>query len=193
MSMLKFPFDITSLLLASGNSPLGHVKDHWVYRTPSGYWLWSAHVGMIVLSGILTILIFLFVGRKIATGPESQGTDRYVTKGAFAHMIEVICVYLRDVVVKPILGDRTDRFISFLWTLFFFILINNILGLMPIMDLIELVNHFLEKPGEHGGGIPLFIGGTATANIWVTGALAIMSFFVINIAGMRELGVIGYL
>lgn len=191
--MLKFPFDITSLLLASGNSPLGHVKDHWVYRTPSGYWLWSAHVGMIVLSGILTILIFLFVGRKIATGPESQGTDRYVTKGAFAHMIEVICVYLRDVVVKPILGDRTDRFISFLWTLFFFILINNILGLMPIMDLIELVNHFLEKPGEHGGGIPLFIGGTATANIWVTGALAIMSFFVINIAGMRELGVIGYL
>jgi F-type H+-transporting ATPase subunit a len=71
----------------------------------------------------------------------------------------------------------------FLWTLFFFILVNNILGLLPIHDLLELVginNH------EH-----VWIGGTATQNIWVTGVLALIAGLVFNIAAIVRLGPAG--
>ncbi len=173
-------------LLAATN-PLDHVKDHLVFVTEGGLALWTSHMGMLVLSGILTLLLFIFVASRIETGPESQGTDRYVTKGAFAHMIEVICLYLRDVVARPVLHERTDRFMPFLWTLFFFILINNLLGLVPILDLFHIADEII------GGHIPPIFAGTATANIWVTGGLAIVAFLVININGMRELGVSGYL
>ncbi len=176
----------TGPFLAASN-PLDHVKDNLVYVLENGLAVWTGHMGMLVLSGILTLLLVMYVAGKIETGPESQGTDRYVTRGAFAHMIEVICLYLRNVVVRPILNERTDRFMPFLWTLFFFILINNLLGLVPILDLFHLVG---STTGLH---LPPVVAGTATANIWVTGALAIVAFFVINIAGMRELGVGGYL
>jgi F-type H+-transporting ATPase subunit a len=184
--MISTALEQGGLLLAASN-PLEHVKDNLVLVTENGLALWTGHMGMLVLSGILTLLLFVYVGKRVQTGPESQGTDRYVTRGAFAHMIEVICLYLRDNVVKPILHDRTDRFMPFLWTLFFFILINNLLGLVPLLDLYHLADKIV------GGHIPPIAAGTATANIWVTGGLAIVAFFVINIAGVRKLGVGGYL
>jgi F-type H+-transporting ATPase subunit a len=98
-------------------------------------------------------------------------------------MIEVICVYLRDKVVEPMLHHRTNTFMPYLWTLFFFILINNLLGLLPIFDFISLFAPEMVSV-EHRS----FIGGTATQNLWVTGALAVVSGIVINIAGLRALG-----
>ncbi len=59
------------------------------------------------------MLAMLYAAKKIKTGDDSEGTDRYVTKGAFPHMIESLCVYLRDEVVKPQLGKSTDKFIGF--------------------------------------------------------------------------------
>ncbi|MCK4872784.1 MAG: F0F1 ATP synthase subunit A [Phycisphaerales bacterium] len=173
--------------LATENNPLLHVLDHpFSWGESSGVWYWSSHVGMIALTGLVMLILFPLVARKIATGSKAQGTVRYVTQGSFAHLVEVICVYLRDQVVKPVLGERTDRFMPYLWTLFFFILLNNLLGMIPIMDLL-----FLVKPSWRGAHIAP-IGGTATANIWVTGGLALVAFLVINISGIRELGVAAY-
>lgn len=173
--------------------------DHVVNAVPHGWgigdflgmkdvWLWSAHVGNLILSGILTILVLWWASSKIRTGPESLGTGRYVTSNPFAHMIEVICLYLRDSTARPLLGDRTDRFMPFLWTIFFFILINNLLGLVPIADSLHLVDHLR---GTHTlSGV---IGSTATQNLYVTAALALIAALVINLAGLRELGIGGYL
>ncbi len=152
-------------------------------------WVWSAHVGNLVLAGLLTILIITWAARKIATGPQSLGANRYLTRNPFAHMIEVICTYLRENTARPLLGDRTDRFIPVLWTLFFFILINNLLGLVPITDLMHLAD---KAAGQHGLFSGL-IGATATQNIFVTASLAIIAAIVINVAGIRELGFGGYL
>ena len=153
-----------------------------------GVWLWSAHVGTLLLSGIITVALLWWAAMRIKTGPESEGTGRYVTSNPIAHTIEVICSYLRDTTVQPLLGDRTDRFMPFLWTVFFFILVNNILGLVPISDAAHLMDHFAGRHVFSG-----IVGATATQNIFVTAALAIIAALVINIAGIRELGVGGYL
>jgi F-type H+-transporting ATPase subunit a len=130
--------------------------------------------------------VIMWAAAKIATGPESQGTNRFLTRNPLAHMIEVICNYLRENTVRPLLGDRTDKFIPFLWTAFFFILFNNLLGLMPITDLLHLTD---KVAGTHYHGL---FGSTATQNIFVTAALAIIAAVVINLAGIRELGLGGY-
>jgi len=90
--------------------------------------------------------------------------------------------------VRPLLGHRTDRFMPFLWTVFFFILVNNLLGLTPLTDLTHLIDHF--AGGHVLSGV---VGATATQNIFVTAALAMIAALVINIAGIRELGLGGYL
>lgn len=180
-------FPIASMLTLAADNPVDHVVNHPFISNADGWWLWSSHVGMLVLSGLIMLVVGPMVAKRIATGPESEGTERYLTKGKFAQTIEVICLYLREKAVRPLLHDRTDRFMPFLWTAFFFILVNNLLGLIPIMDILFLINS--DWKAEHR--VP--IGGTATSNIAVTAVLAFISFIVINAAGIKELGLGGYL
>ena len=105
-------------------------------------------------------------------------------------MIEVICDYLRENTVRPLIGERTNKMMPFLWTIFFFILANNLIGLIPLLDLHNIIAGKM-APGlvaEHKA----FMGGTATQSIWVTGALAFVAAIVINVAGIKELGVKNY-
>lgn len=175
---------IDSLLTLAAADPVSHVINHPTYVTDSGWWIWSAIQTNMVISGLILTVGWWYAAKHIRTGDESLGHDRYVTKNHAAGMIEVISMYLRNVIVEPLLGERTDRFMPFLWTLFYFILINNLLGLVPLIDLWYLVTGFKVH------WYP--IGGTATQSIYVTSVLAVIAFFVINIAGMRELGVWGY-
>jgi F-type H+-transporting ATPase subunit a len=71
---------------------------------------------------------------------------------------------------------------------FFFILINNLMGLLPIGDALHAADKIV---GEHK--FVGLAGATATGNPWVTAAMAIIAALVINFAGLRELGVGGYL
>ncbi len=173
-------------VLTLAESPVSHVINHkfWVI---DGWWVWSSAQGNLLLTAIIMLILGPYVASKIATGGEDEGHDRYVTRNFFAHTIEVICVYLRDQVIEPLLHERTRRFLPFLLVLFFFILINNLLGLIPILDIVHL---FFPKLKEaHMAPI----GGTATQSIYVTGGLAIIAAIVINLAGVKELGLGGYL
>lgn len=174
------------------NNPVDKAVDYaWI--TSGQWWIWSAHIGTLVLTGLIMLLALPYAARRIGTGPESLGTRRYLPRGSFAHMIEVICVYLREEVVRPQLHGRTDRFMPILWTFFFFILINNLLGLVPIAQAIWTVDWLIQgKPGLYKAH-ELPVGGTATGNIWVTAALAIIAGIVFNVAAIRELGVKGFL
>lgn len=169
-----------SLFLAA-DDPMGHVANQPALKDSTGLWLWSGNQGNLVLSGLILVLVGLWAASKIRTGPASQGAEAYVTRSRFAHMIEVICVYLREEVVHPLLGDRTKSFMPFLWTAFFFILINNLLGLVPILDILHL-------SGQHD----IWIGGTATQNIFVTGVLAVIAMLVFNGAAIYRLGPAGF-
>lgn len=167
-------------LLAAEN-PLGHVVNHYAIRSESGYWLWSGNQGALLLSGIILVGVGLWAAGKIKTGRAEEGADAYLTKNRFAHAIEFLCVYLREEVARPLLTDRTDRLMPFLWTIFFFVLVNNLIGLVPIRDVLHLF-------GVHGD----WVGGTATQNIWVTGTLAIIAAVVFNVAAVTRLGPVGF-
>ncbi|MCC7387380.1 MAG: F0F1 ATP synthase subunit A [Phycisphaerales bacterium] len=173
--------------LLAETDPSAHVWNHLFWKTESGYWLWSSNQGNLVLSAIILIFGMGWVAKHVSTGDEkTQGAAAFVTKNRFAHMIEVICVYLREEVARPLLHDRTDRLMPFLWTLFFFILVNNLLGLVPIMDVIHLL-----KPDWAADHITP-VGGTATQNVWVNGVLAVFAAVVFNGAAIARLGVGGY-
>jgi F-type H+-transporting ATPase subunit a len=100
----------------------------------------------------------------------------------FQNAIELICVYLRDETVRPILGKNTDKYIPFAWTMFFFILTLNLLGMIPADAIVHVVS-----------GKKYHYGGSATANIFVTGALAMITFILTHAAGIKRYGILKYL
>ncbi len=163
--------------MAAESDPLSHVVQHPLVTveaepgllTPSGeITVMSDHISMIILAGLLLSLFFppLFRRRRKADS-EVEGL---VPKG-FANGIEAICQYLRTEVAEPVLGPHTDRFIKYIWSVFFFVLTMNFLGLVPIGAITPLF-------GAH-------IGGTATANIWVTATLALTTLVMMVFNGLR--------
>ncbi len=174
-------------LLTLAADPVSHSLNHPSWVTDDGVWLWSAYATQLVLSGLITVFGLRWVTTHLHTDPNIEGADRYIPRNKFAHLIEVICVYLRDEVCRPILGKRTDALMPFFWSLFFFILVNNMLGLIPLLDLTHMLFPGLKAAHES----PL--GGTATQSIFVTGVLAMCAALFINLNGIKELGVKGYL
>jgi F-type H+-transporting ATPase subunit a len=162
----------------SASDPLSHVVEHTIKTvpaetgplTPEGHLtILSDHITMIIVAGLLLSLFFppLFKRRKKGADDELESL---VPKG-WANGIEAICQYLRKEVAEPVLEGNTDRFIKYIWSVFFFVLTMNLLGLIPI-----------------GAVSPLFgihVGGTATANIWVTATLAITTLVMMVFNGVR--------
>lgn len=177
---------MNGVLTLAADNPVAHVINH-KFLDVNGWWVWTSAQGNLLLTAIIMLALGPYVANKIATGPESEGHDRFVTRNPLAHLVEVISLYLREKVIEPLLHERTDRFLPFLLILFFFILINNVLGLIPILDAIHLF--FPGLKAEHRAPF----GGTATQSIYVTGALAIVAAIVINGAGIKELGLWGYI
>ena len=78
-----------------------------------------------------------------------EGIEGLVATG-FANFIEVVCEFLRKQVAEPALEHHTDRFIKYIWSVFFFILTMNLLGLLPIRAISALWH--------------VHLGGTATGD-----------------------------
>lgn len=162
--------------------PLGHVLD----KPLIGDMLTMNTLTMILVA-VVFVLFMTWVANRVVTGPESEGNERYVTKGAIPQMFEVIILYLRDTVIRPQLGPLADRFTPFLLSLFFFILFNNLLGLVPLLDLQHLFGG-LFLGNDHFA----VIGGTATGRLGVTAGLAVMAFILWHVNGLRESGLKGW-
>ena len=109
-----------------------------------------------LISVVLLIWIMGGVAKKYARG---QGIK--TAPSGFQNVIEPVITFVRDEVGKPNLGNRYEKYMPFLLTIFFFILINNLIGLIP---------------------------GTAnvTGNIAFTGMLGIVSFIVILFSANRH-------
>ena len=119
---------------------------------------------------VIWMLIAAFtVGALLIFAANAQGRQTRAvghSKG-FAGGIEAMVLYIRNEVIIPNVGHHGNGFVPFLLTLFFFILFCNLWGIFPW-------------------------GSTATGNVSVTATLAIITFFVVEAAGMRAQG-IGYL
>lgn len=185
---------LDSPLMLAAADPVAHVINHYTVKI-GDFWLWSSAQSNLVLTAIILIFGMKWVAKNISTGPEADGNARYVTKNPFAHFVEVICIYLRDEVAAPLLHDRTRQLMPFLWTIFFFILVNNLLGLIPLLDLQHSAARAAMVLGIVEPYEPLkqsFIGGTATQSIWVTAVLAVVAGVFFNVAAIKRLGVGGY-
>jgi F-type H+-transporting ATPase subunit a len=168
---------------AEQESPLEHIVQHPLIErpahlgplTPNGtITLFSDQIAMIALAGVLLIaLVPMLVRRRRG----SAGVDAMVPTGT-ANGLEAVCDYLRKEVAEPALHEHTDRFIKYIWSVFFFVLTVNILGLLPIPSVSNLF-------GIH-------LGGTATGNIWMTATLAVITMVMMVVNGLR-LGGTAYL
>ncbi|MGH2718336.1 MAG: F0F1 ATP synthase subunit A [Actinomycetota bacterium] len=128
------------------------------------------HQILLIAAGLFMILLFFIASRRVVTGAPKKG-------GPIA-LLEYSLVWVRDEVVYPWLGpDRGRRFLPFLWTLFFFILFSNVFGLIPSPL----------YPGNHTDALTV-----ATADLAVTGGLAIIVFILVQVSGLKEHGVLRY-
>ena len=176
--MLAMTADLPPIPLPlAADNPLTHVKDHWHYV--GGVPVISNHIIMLVIAAIIMLAVFIPLAKRYREDKEVVPTGK-------ANFFEAIMLYLRDEVVRPVLGHATDTYIPLLWTLFFFILFNNIIGLLPLEP--------IQRAAFNGLGLdwdPIY--GTATANIYVTAALGLVAFVVIQFAGIKANGLGGYL
>lgn len=116
----------------------------------------TKHVVMMWMVALLLLLIFTVLARP-----------KLIPKGLY-NFFESIIVFIREEIVRPNFGNKTDRYINYFLTLFFFILFMNLLGLIPY-------------------------GATATGNIAVTATLAVCTFFVTQYTAIKAQGIGGYL
>jgi F-type H+-transporting ATPase subunit a len=179
---------LTFVNLLGASDPLGHVLDRPLIEGSEslGPWL-TMNTLTLFVAGLLTIWVLRSVAGAIGTGSESEGNERYVTKGRAAQVFEVIIVYLRDTIIRPQLGGQSAKWTPFLLTLFFFILFNNLLGLLPLLD----IQHAMGA--TWGDSHFAIFGGTPTGRIAVTGALAILAFILWQYNGIRSIGIVAWL
>ena len=122
----------------------------------------TKHVLFLMFAAVLTIVTMFIAARSTE---RLEGGEK--APGGLLNGIEAFYLYLRDDVVMANIGRGGERFVPLVVTFFFFILYANLLGLVPF-------------------------GATATGNIMVTAALAIIALVVIETAGFIALGPLGY-
>ena len=178
-------------LLASSD-PLEHVLPHrfgdWHFHWPTSWTspldivtvtphdtYFTNHILMTIVAAGIMLLVFPRLGRRYAAIISDAPTES--VPSGFASLIESMMQFIRNEVARPVLGQHTDRFMPFLWTVFFYILTCNLLGMIPLDSIIAVAT----------GGRLQHVGGTATGNIMITAGLAACSFLMIHFSGMKQI------
>ncbi len=145
---------------------------HSLYTPKSGFAISKYMILELVVASIM-VLLFTRVAKQLSTGDHP--------KGRFANLFEAFLVFIRDQIARPAIDDppghghddqespghRGDSFVPMLWTLFFFVLGCNLLGMVPW-------------------------AGSPTASFSVTIALAAATFVTGMLSGMKQFGVFGF-
>jgi F-type H+-transporting ATPase subunit a len=117
----------------------------------------TKNVAGIFISILLLCLIFFSVARAYNRRPNQAPSG-------FQNFMEPLILFIRDLAKEAIGENKYERFLPFLLTVFFFIFLNNLLGLVPF------------PPG----------GANVTGNLAVTGVLALFTFAITTFAGNRH-------
>ena len=143
----------------------------------------TKHVLMLwLVSATIFVVVMVSVRRYLAQ-------DRQIPTG-FMNALEAGVDFIRESIVRPNVGDKwVDTYTPLLVTLFLFILGANAVGLIPIFDVLNLLNHTVLHASHDSFFSKMLQGGvTATGIFNVTAALATITFFTIIIAGTRAHG-----
>ncbi len=149
---------VTTFIYHDGKEVSGYKCDEGaIHREDGAFFLdmsITKNVFTMLLAALILIVIFTSVAKayKVNSGKAPKGLQS---------VIEPLFVFIRDEVAKPGIGPKYEGFMPYIMTIFFFILVLNLLGLLPIF------------PG----------GANVTGNIAFTMILAVVAFVVINING----------
>ncbi|MFD2936831.1 F0F1 ATP synthase subunit A [Spirosoma flavum] len=114
----------------------------------------TKNVASLLLSAVIMLLLFPAVSRGYTKNKGKAPTG-------IQSLLEPIILFVRDEIAKPSIGPKYTKFLPYLLTLFFFILVNNLLGLLP-------------------GAANL------TGNITVTLVLAVITFLIVTFSGNKH-------
>ena len=164
------------------NSPL----DHPLIHLPTIFGIDFSVTKHVFMLWVVAAVVFLVVTTTVR---RYLRQDRLVPTG-FMSALEIVVEFVRDGIVEPNVGRKWAKsWTPLLLTLGIFILAANAIGLIPIFDVLSLINHaVLHLPEESFMARVLHGGTTATGNFNVTAALATVTFFSIIIAGARTHG-----
>jgi F-type H+-transporting ATPase subunit a len=114
-----------------------------------------------VVVALLVSLVFIRLACRMRGGG--------APKGRIWNLLESMLVFIRDEVARPAIGHHDgDKFLPFLWTMFFFILGCNLIGLLPWC-------------------------GSPTGALATTAALAVVTFLTVLGSGILKMGPFGFL
>jgi len=164
--------------VSNGEHPLFHLPPIFGIDfsiTKHVFMLWVVAAGLFVM---ITSIVRLYVRHG------------HLVPSRGASLLEIGVEFVRDTVVLPNVGRTwTTAWTPLLLTLFVFILAANVIGLIPIFDVLALIDHSFIHSGEHSFLQRLIHGGaTATGNYNVTAGLATISFVAIIWAGSAAHG-----
>lgn len=119
----------------------------------------TKNVFTMLLAGIILLLLFTTAakGYKTRAGQAPKGVQ---------NLLEPLIIFIRDEVAKPMIGKKYEKFLPYLLTIFFFILVNNLMGLIPM---------------PFAG-----MGANVTGNIATTAALALIALLVTVLNGKSD-------
>ncbi len=117
----------------------------------------TRHLVFGVLALLIVMLVFIPLGGRYKRGIGRETAPR----GLFQNMMESMVVFVRDDIARSNIKQDPDRFLPFLLSIFFFVLVANLMGLVP-----------------HGAA--------ATSNITVTGLLAFFTFVLVSVNASRD-------
>ena len=166
------------------NSPLDHPILHLPHVAGIDFSV-TKHVMMLwLVAGFLFLLITRVTRRFLAQ-------ERPVPAG-FMNALEAVVQFVRDSMVLPNVGAKwVNTWTPMILTLFVFILTANAVGLVPMFEVLGLIDKALLHTSEESVLNSMLHGGaTATANYNVTAALATITFFAIIVAGTMAHGFI---
>lgn len=112
----------------------------------------------LLFNSVLLVVIILSVARWYRKHPQGSKAP-----GGFVGFMEMFIMMVNDDVIKSCVGPKYQKFSPYLLTAFFFIFINNLMGLLPFF------------PG----------GANVTGNIAVTFVLALCTFLAVNLFGTK--------
>ncbi|KAA3619763.1 MAG: ATP synthase F0 subunit A [Calditrichaeota bacterium] len=143
-----------------GDDIMHHVLDHDILHLPTVLGVdlsISYHTLMMWIASALLLFFLTPLFRK----------RNIIPKGRFANSIEAIVEFLRQDIIYNYIGKEGKKFENYLLTVFFFILTNNLMGLVPG-------------------------GAAATSDISVTVTLTLLTFSMVLGAGIAHHGFFGY-
>lgn len=112
-----------------------------------------------IMIAVVLLLVIIFIAKA---GYKKRGSG---TPHGLQSLVEMLVVFVRDSIVRPMIDEKHyEKYLPYLLTLFFFIFLCNILGLIPFFP----------------------AGANITGNIAVTATLAFITFFITNLSGNKH-------